>query len=257
MKQIKLISLVFIFTISYIYSNNKISFEYLILHKWGPDIGFYGYSIFFDNKHNFQARSNIEGGELYSGNYDVQNDKIILTVKNITSNDEDLKKIINKDFIFKYQTSNESVYFTENINSESKIPFGNTFWNLDSKIKDNIKLKFDNIDVVTIEKKASINSDKLFLREKPNTNSRKYKIHLLLNPDSSSKIDSYFLPSDYYVTILCRTTVKEKINDWNNYWYYILIDNFNSSSYLYFENPIEYPGKKTAWVYGEFLKIIE
>ncbi len=51
----------------------------------------------------------------------------------------------------------------------------------------------------------------------------------------------YSLKKGFEIRLLARSVDKASVEEWNNYWYYVEINNF-PVSIIY------------AWVYGEFIK---
>ncbi len=54
-----------------------------------------------------------------------------------------------------------------------------------------------------------------------------------------------FLPAGMTITVLARTKDKQKVQKWNNYWYYVAYPSYREGQKM----------QMYAWVFGEFLKV--
>lgn len=235
-------------------SELEITNKLLIEHNWTPNYGETGFILNFNENNEFKIIANVQSGEGCTGTYIILNNVLIITINNIFPATAELKMYKNKEYKFYLKNSNTSVFYTQYLQCEDdKLYFGNIFWNQDSKVPPNSVRDLDGIKIITTEEMMAQTTDNVFFREKPNVNSRKYKLHIE-NWDEGTSVDSFFLPIGGKIKILCRSYNKQKIGDLNNYWYYVLFDNV---SYLYFEKPLKYSNKFTAWVYGGYIKIIE
>lgn len=87
---------------------------------------------------------------------------------------------------------------------------------------------------------ASINEPAVF-RSEPDAKSKEIMVErhgVMSGPGSSETIKSTVLPAGETVLLLARTKEMQKVQNWENYWYYVA-----------------YYGKQTykGWIYGQFI----
>jgi hypothetical protein len=101
----------------------------------------------------------------------------------------------------------------------------------DSRIKAGETKKVDTIEVVTTGRKSAVTTANVKIRVKPSVSAK--EIEFRLYPDFRSP----FVPEKQFITVYARTLKKEKVQNWENYWYYI-----------------EAGTSGKAWMFGEFIK---
>jgi len=101
--------------------------------------------------------------------------------------------------------------------------------------KEGIKVKLFEDEAVSIGYKKAVTLDVLNLRSRPSLKSSRIQYETV----DGKKI--YSLKKDFEIRVLARSVDKDFVDEWNNYWYYVEINNF-PVSVIY------------AWVYGEFIK---
>ena len=134
----------------------------------------------------------------------------------------------------------------ESIDDKLKI-----FVNLTDFPKEGVRRKYSNEDVIIEYKKAMI-IKKVYLRKGPSINEKPYKVLNMKQEHWSDHLDEknydYFLPINYEVSTICRTVNKHKVDNINNYWYYIKLDE------LIYDVENKIPLRGYVWIYGEYLK---
>jgi hypothetical protein len=106
----------------------------------------------------------------------------------------------------------------------------------DSKLPAGTKRKIEKIDVITMGQAAAKTKENVKIRMTPSVNGKAVKFSQYLYDADESMTD--FVPAGVELTVIARTVAKEKVQTWNNYWYYVNVGmNFG------------------VWMFGEFVEI--
>jgi hypothetical protein len=98
---------------------------------------------------------------------------------------------------------------------------------------------FDKTTIVTMGNIPGVVTDNVKIREFPSTDAKEYKFCANMESEPVS-----YYPKGAKVHIVARTTKKEKVKSWNNYWYYVLLDDAHT----------DFSDVRFAWVFGEFVR---
>jgi hypothetical protein len=114
-----------------------------------------------------------------------------------------------------------------------------------SLIKEGIEKKINNISVITMGSKEGMLEYNMKFRTEPNAKSKIIPFPVIDEKREGMTKNIDFIPKGYVIKIIARTKEKYKINDWNNYWYFVSVDDTF--------------GNKTikGWMFSEFIKIIK
>lgn len=102
----------------------------------------------------------------------------------------------------------------------------------DSAVKAGEKKRIGGIAVIATGEKHAITTSNVKLRAKPSAGAR--EIEFRLYPDFRSP----FVPANTEITVYARTETKERVQKWENYWYYV-------------KAGLSEP----AWMFGEFIRL--
>lgn len=108
------------------------------------------------------------------------------------------------------------------------------------------KRKVNGKETVVLKPRGAKATHNLRARSGPGTNFPYYTY-----ADFGSLESDNAIPAGSEVTVLGRTTKKEKVGKWNNYWYYVEYERFER--YIKKSDTFSSPGEGGQWVYGEFL----
>ena len=133
----------------------------------------------------------------------------------------------------KLTTLKDSVMFQYCIQCENKKLLSRS----DLLLKEGEQRIVDNIKVLTLGYKNAVAIDNVKIREKPSIESRSYKYQNGLYDKPKE-----FVPKGSSFSVLARTIDKYKINNWENYWYYVDIGG-------------RYNEKGWVWMFGEFINL--
>ncbi|HQO40048.1 MAG TPA: hypothetical protein PK986_06230 [Spirochaetota bacterium] len=112
-------------------------------------------------------------------------------------------------------------------------------WDTSSVVKEGKSVSIKGIEAVTMGIKEAVVTNPLKMRETPDRNGKEINI---TNTDSDSEeppVVVKALPKGHKLLVLARTKEKSIVGKWNNYWYYVEFELYET---------------RRAWVYGEFLK---
>jgi hypothetical protein len=107
---------------------------------------------------------------------------------------------------------------------------------LESKVKEGAKRSIDGIPVIAMGLKKGISTDDVKIRKKPSVESESVKFQAGLYAEEAE--EKNFVPKNTEIIIIARSVNKEKVKNWNNYWYYIKVG-MNDG----------------VWAFAEFIKI--
>ncbi len=132
-------------------------------------------------------------------------------------------------------TYNKKHLWGDNLGDDKMIFDDNT-----AKVPEGSKRKIKDIPVITMDMKKGATISNVKIRERPSVNSKSLQYQKGLYADDAKTFP--YVPSDTDVIIIARTVNREKVENWNNYWYYV-----NVGTYVGVENGV--------WLFGEFVKI--
>lgn len=239
-------------------SKLKLTEEYLLSQVWSMPEDCPMVTFLFDKDQDgeykngyFTSGLHYEGYASLYGQYHIEDNKLYLKILKAEEFD-----MVNDEIIFELRKIEDSIYLTECLCCISNnSPFYDNIWNEKSIIPEGSTRIIDGYNVISVNKTGKI-IDRVYLREKPSINSKKYVAEL--GGNGKIRLKSLFLTSGHKIKILYRTENKEKIRNWNNYWYYILISDAAYGSIQYkgkrLENNIKNP---FVWIYGEFIRIFQ
>jgi len=250
--KIKLILIIStLFIVSLLNSKEKVpelTINYLSENDWGTDENLKmkaGLYINFNKDKTCELQVSEGGGSggSINGTYVINNN--MLTV---FSNDGDIVlkdgtlKIVENSLKWKFGLFFEHAgidikgeYFTYNFN-EYKIVYQRNIY-----VNEGTEVVIDDIPAVTMGLVSGITVENVNIREKPDLKAKKIK-YRYFKWGSDEEEELSYIKKDEELRVLARTTNKEKIDNWNNYWYYI--------EYTY-----GYGDSLTVWVYAEFIKL--
>jgi hypothetical protein len=119
-----------------------------------------------------------------------------------------------------------------------KFDTGVTLINRSHIVPGGLTKTIDGIKVITMGCKTGIINDNAKIRIKPSIDSDTIKYSTSFDAPTLQ-----YCPKDSIITVLARTENKEKIKNWNNYWFYVELT--DASEYE----------KRYGWIYSEFITI--
>ncbi len=116
-------------------------------------------------------------------------------------------------------------------------------WNKNYMVKENQQATVDNIPVVTMGYKLSATTANLKIRKGPGKDYENMQFYY--KDKKTGEIKSWgSILEGTNIRILARTKDKQKVDKWNNYWYYIEYKEPEGSLMVY----------RNAWCFAEFIK---
>jgi hypothetical protein len=143
---------------------------------------------------------------------------------------EKMVKILMDKTICTYKNNDNGLLY----NSYFKCDNGFYLYNESDKTTEGEKRQIDNTPVRTIGYKMAITTSNVKIRKKPSLKSKS----IIYNSEAYGK--KPYVPKGVEIAVIARTAQKDKIGDWNNYWYYV--------------NVFDYFNNNLVWMYGEFIK---
>lgn len=213
--------------------------------------------INFNAGSEFQAVNKGGGaGTVISGKYKLdETDKSQLKIYFSDYKIEDYGMGSTPDFFFGKNNFLIYRYDPVSIDYPAKLflPDRNAFFICKSyPVKEGEERKIGDIKVITMGLKSMTATENVKLRKEPKTDAAtiQFAVFSKKKPDDPFDLEfKQFLPKDTNVTILVRTEKKEKVQEWENYWYYIrYIDDESVELGSYAEKT------KEAWAFSEFFK---
>jgi len=120
----------------------------------------------------------------------------------------------------------------KNLMGEAVDSFSITF--PQTKLPPDTKRIFHGIPVVTIGEVKARTTDAVKIRKAPSVNAESFEYHSNpFGPGTSTP----FVPAGVEVIVVARSVHKEKVKNWENYWYLVTVN----------------WGAQEVWMYGEFL----
>lgn len=206
--------------------------------------GIGGSGLSFLRNSRFISTYNIDGGSLWhnEGNYEIAGTSILLHPVSCRQNKGgdaiDCKKTVG-ELVCHLEKDDESVFYSLYLTCKPKKPDNQFYKSLkfqypvkDSEVRAGEMKKVDGVAVITTGKASAVTTSNVKLRAKPSPTAR--EIEFTLYPDYRSP----FVPAKTEITVYARTVDKEKVQNWENYWYYVKAG-----------------GAGEAWMFGEFVKL--
>lgn len=239
MKKIILLIIILLYVgINLVPQDLKFTKDLLILSKWVPKDGGIGYWLEFDKYNNYTISFEGEGGgQEIHGEYLIENNVLILNVKDITENRIPPNDLKIKRTEWKIYEDNENLFYTIKITSNNNY----TFWRQESKINPNEIRHVDNNKIIIVKMQTTEILYNTKVRKGPGKNYDSYNFKTI-----EDKMIYPYLPKDWNADIIVigRTENIEKIDNMEDYWYYCEIN-----IGLYYEGP------SNGWIYGGLLNI--
>ncbi|MBN1523107.1 MAG: hypothetical protein JW904_01385 [Spirochaetales bacterium] len=115
-------------------------------------------------------------------------------------------------------------------------------WNKNYFVREEKKVEINGAAAVTMGYKLRATTENLRIRKGPSTNDE--HLTFFFKDTKSGQIKSWgSLLAGTNIRVLARTESKQKVEDWNNYWYYVEYKEPKGSMVVY----------KRAWSYAEFI----
>lgn len=204
-----------------------------------PGMG-WGYALKFNKDLTYQISFAGEGYLSLTGKYIVSGQEVILD--NPKDNNGQNETIAAEHVLKKCVLQNiEDLYYLEALSCSS----GKKFYNTTKKVPSGTERKVGNIDVLTMNRVEAITTDNVMIRENPDTQAKSIGVLQQVSGAQMEFKHQEYLHSNYPMNIIARTKNKEKVQKWENYWYYVAL----------YEETMGYPASVTGWVFGEFVKI--
>ncbi len=208
--------------------------------------GIGGSELKFLKNNNYMMSYNIDGGSIWhnEGNYEIAGKNILL--RPVTCYQEkggpaiDCKETIGET-VCRLEKNDDSVHYSRYVTCRPKLKqhAGDRdafeYPVKDSAVKAGEKKRVDGIAVIALGEKQAVTTSNVKLRAKPSASAK--EIEFRLYPDYRSP----FVPAKTEITVYARTEKKEKVQNWENYWYYV-------------KAGMSYDGKG-AWMFGEFIRM--
>ncbi|MDX1960680.1 MAG: hypothetical protein SFU98_19060 [Leptospiraceae bacterium] len=205
-----------------------------IIGEWGPEFRGFGWYILFRDNENYEERFSGEGCGGYKGKYSLENDYIKLkpNEKEDCINEERLK-----ENLCKIQASPKSLY------SDRKIVCGKSeLYSVKDQKKDGTVLSIDSRKVIAVQPNVFFTKDIIYFREGPGVNFKSISCGV---ERVAYDIRMQTLPENTFLFVIARTPEKYKVNNKEDYWYYVKPNTGWHSSGCY---------QKLGWVFGAFIK---
>ncbi len=208
--------------------------DFLISNRWGPEKSKFGYRLTFEENGTFEIFFFGMGDREYvSGNYKIVGNDLILDKTDEFNLGLIPKELIGERTRWNLQRDNDSYLYLYKIVSDT----GYSFWNNSSFVPDGDVRKIDGIEIII----SRIDNCGL-----------KYDIKVRMGPGTDYESSNFYfeanelalpyLPKNRKVNVFGRTLNKEKISNWNDYWYYCEL-----------KIGLHDQGPRHGWIYGALL----
>ncbi|NCQ71899.1 MAG: hypothetical protein GPI97_23325 [Microcystis aeruginosa W13-16] len=196
---------------------------------------FYDWHIKFNKKQKRYTEYFIgEGCGGYDGSYSISNDIIILKKDNDSNDCFPMK-------MSKNRKCKISIDYDSAISPITLICDDNLqYFNSDIKTEKNILKEINGEQILTLGLIQGKTTDRVKIREKPDVNSKFFKCFEM----SEMNVKDYnSLGKNKFLVFIGRSVEKTKVENWNNYWYYVYVatDWYEGCESRY------------GWIYGEFI----
>jgi len=234
MKKIVLFAMLVLITVFCYSQDITLSYEYFYSSKWAPADGSWGYWIEFRSDKTFHIYYVGEGGgQDIDGAYLISDDKVILSITNVSSEEYLPKELLINPSVWTMQKDNESLFFTDKITNT----IGYTFWRSESEIPvESIRQVEGNTLIRIMTKKCLLISNSR-VRKGPNTSYQYFDYEI----EGYGKIS--YLPNGWEIEILGRSEEMQTIDGKTDYWYYC---DTNIGWYN--------AGPSYGWIFGALIK---
>ncbi len=227
-------------------NKNYLENYFLIKNKFQYTSGDNIVNLVFQKNNLYYVEFDTEGWSWYNeGNYQIESNRILLYPNKCTDNKQGSIMNCNKSIgkaICKIQVSKESLYYLKYLSCRSlnnkNVIFEKSdtidFAVINTKLKAGVKRKIDGVDVILMGEINGTTTANVYIREKPSINSESIKFragYLSYEPIST-------VPPNTNVLIIAKTIIKDSVNNYNNYWYYVHVGTHRG-----------------VWIYGEFIKM--
>ncbi|PJZ75285.1 hypothetical protein [Leptospira neocaledonica] len=117
-------------------------------------------------------------------------------------------------------------------------------YSLDHRDRIGKRVVIEHVDGIMMGGRKAVTTDAVRFRDEPSINSKIINVNLTTESCCSDSVEKKYtsLQKDWNVVVIARTKEKEKIEKWENYWYYIAVYQ-SEFSQVY------------GWVFGQFIKI--
>lgn len=207
---------------------SKITAEFLTGTKWGPEHQG-GRSFTFNADGTFTGWEDfIQDGRELKGRYEIRDGRLSLFTQ------QNLPMLT----LGALKEDNESLIYSAYIRFKE----GDSIWDKNSMVKIDKPVKVDGIPSVTMGRKNGKALQNIKFRKKPLQSAAELQFIILAEKGEGPVEDKLsYIPSGTAVFILARTASKEKVQKWEDYWYYIEV-----------EEP--YDRWKKGWVFAKFIQ---
>ncbi len=223
--------------------------DYLINREFKYNCVICSSELKFFKNNRYRIEFGIEGDNYWynEGLYEIKDGKALLhpdkCLENENGNKKDCSKTMGEAacYLEKNDKSLEySTYLVCKSDNYKKVIVENTdrieYPVLDSQLAAGEKRIINNIPVIIMGKLKGIITANVKIRTAPSINAQAITYQKELYGDPGTP----FVPEKTGVIIIARTLKKEKVQNWENYWYYIQAGTSDG-----------------AWMFGEFVKISE
>jgi hypothetical protein len=180
-----------------------------------------------------------ENQAIFNGSFRVIDDQTISGVYEYYSAYDNEPPVPN--FKPKQNTFNGKIVILENsvqYDTVIKLNNGVTLLNRNHIVPAGLDRTVDGVKVKTMGCKPAVVTENAKIRIKPSIDSDTIKYAA----EFDGQVFQY-CPADTKITVLARTENKEKINNWNNYWFYVELTGASEYEVRY------------GWIFAEFIKI--
>lgn len=208
--------------------------------KWNTDA--YGklvnLTIIFQKDNNYRIDFNGEGcGQYWSGKYIIRNEKQVLLKKGFQQSADCVPDEPEK--ICEFRKEKNPILYEYSLNCGDV-----HYWDHNKPVSLNKESLFHDILVLSMSGKQGVTTKDVKLRERPNISSKFFNCRIedkMLNNEERP-----FVPKETGLSLLFKTKNKEKIKDWENYWYFVRV---NTGWYGRCDSE-----NNLGWIFGEFVK---
>lgn len=269
MRKTIFITLFITFQLALLSAGDRLTESYLIESKWSADDDYV--SLVFKPGNKVSLVEKYFDAVLYfDGKYTIKRDELLIQFELDTEESSSRhRKLDNERLTVRFKLLNDLntvdydhfLIFEEVVKSENVPDFmlAKYRWkwkritNLNSKLKENTKRKFNGVRVITIDNRRTICIENAKFHPTPDSSSDYY---IWYRKIGESKEPPPYMPKGTGITLRARTAKRYKVKGSYNYWYYIDIDDLHPLDDGVFLNT----DKKRShvfygfWVFGEFIE---
>lgn len=204
---------------------------------WDNELAEFGWTVSFKDD-MFTAHFSGEGCGGYSGKFSTSGDAIILALDPAAACAPDFQGKHSK-LQCTMKRAEDSLFRQIFLHCGGDI----RLWANEPVVPTGSERKLQGMTVITEGLRKGVTKEAVKFRRKPQKNGASITCHL---SDADRQIKEVTaLPQGMKLKIIARTVEKVKVNNWTNYWYYIIPD-------LGWDDTCD--GTKTGWVFGEFIQ---